>query len=218
MCFTSWLGSSHKEVGLCSTWSQGISFYHMSTNLVSDNKLRREAAVAMGVTSTGESSPVVPRRQDGSVGLWTLTLFALFRRSVRSSVQVCTLQNSLHLVCFSAVTAEFCLRDKRTREKIRQKQNNAACSRQSCSCSWKSLLVMFRKDKIRQICVLNDLYSAELIVSHTTDINFSDTFRAQKYVLSFVAMVSNISCLTNTIPLWAHITWHLFFFHVCKPC
>ncbi len=83
----------------------------MSSNLVSDNKLRREAAVAMRVTSTGESSPVVPRRQDESVGLWTLTLFALFRRSVCLSVCVCvcvcdrlyTLKNNLHLVYFSAV-------------------------------------------------------------------------------------------------------------------
>lgn len=45
----------------------------------------------MGVTSTGESSTVVPRRQDGSVGPWTLTLFALFRRSVCASVSLCEL-------------------------------------------------------------------------------------------------------------------------------
>lgn len=65
---------------LSSQRSQRISFYHTNPNLVSDNKVRREAAVAMGLTGTGESSPVVPRRQGGSVSLWALTLFALFRR------------------------------------------------------------------------------------------------------------------------------------------
>lgn len=64
-------GSLHTVGGPCSHLSQ-ISFFHANRNLVSDNKLRQDAAVAMGVTCTGESSTVVPRRQVGSVGLWTL--------------------------------------------------------------------------------------------------------------------------------------------------
>ena len=72
--------------GLRSGRNERFSFYRTNPRLVSDSKLRQEAAVAMGVTSTGESSPVVLRRHDMSVGLWLLTLFALFRRTVCVSV------------------------------------------------------------------------------------------------------------------------------------
>ena len=121
--------------------NQRIPFSGTNHNLVSDNKARREAAVTMGVTGTGDSSPVVPRRQDGSVGLWTLTLFALFGRRVCVCVCVCvslsfsTLakRKNIHLVCFSAVKSDFLFQaDVRTREEIRQNQNNAACSRYIC--------------------------------------------------------------------------------------
>lgn len=66
-----------------------------------------------------------------------------------ASVSLC--ENDLHLVYFSAVKPDLCL--KQTREKIRQKQNNAACSQHSCSC-FLNICVIFRQDKIRQIAAL----------------------------------------------------------------
>ena len=69
-CFTSSI-VTYSSV-LCSTVKPKIISFHTKHSLVWDNKLRREATVAMRVTGTGESSPVVPRRQDGSVGLRTL--------------------------------------------------------------------------------------------------------------------------------------------------
>lgn len=94
----------------------------------------------MRVTGTGESSPVVPRRQDGSVGLRTL------RRSPSHCLYylsgVCVQerekerQNSLHLVFFSAVKPHFFFEtDKRKRGEISKKTKNNAFFYYTCSCS-----------------------------------------------------------------------------------
>lgn len=128
-------------------WVKGFLSFIQTTIWFSDNKLRREAAVAMGVTCTGESFPVVPRRQGGSVGLWTLWHCLHCLEGVCVWVRVAKQSSfSLFLFFFSRQTWFFCLR---TREKIREKLNNAACFHYGCSCFCKSVLVVFRQDKIR---------------------------------------------------------------------
>lgn len=91
-----------------SGWSQAFSFLalFLSPCLVSDNKPRREAAVAMGVTGTGERCPVVRRRQDGSVVSDTACIVSEAYVCVCVSASVCMSQ-SLPAVKKTSVHSHF---------------------------------------------------------------------------------------------------------------
>lgn len=144
-CFTSSI-VTYTSV-LCSTVKPKIISFHTEHSLVWDNKPRREATVAMRVTGTGESSPVVPRRQDGSVGLRTLCrspshcLYYLSGVCAHARERE-TKQHSFGLL-FSCQTSLFLETDKRKRGEMSKKKKKQCFLLLQLLLFLKSLLVIF---------------------------------------------------------------------------